>query len=149
MLGDFYFTELEVTNGVGALSWSLASGALPGGLAFGYLGVEVISGTITNSGLFNFTLQVTDGDGRSATEALSINVLAVAPGPLVISNTTLPDGAMGCPYSSQLQATGGTPPYSWALAPMSAPLPTGLALGPMGQFRGTRRRTTILVLTFR
>ena len=70
VLGDFYFAEFEVTNGVGGLTWSLASGALPGGLALEYLGVEVISGTITNSGLFNFTLQVTDGLGRSANRGL-------------------------------------------------------------------------------
>ena len=43
---------------------------------------------------------------------------------------------MGCPYTNQLRATGGTPPYSWALAPLSAPLPTGLTLGTNGTVSG-------------
>jgi hypothetical protein len=136
VLGDFYFVELDVTNGAGYLNWSLDSGALPGGLALEYFGVEVITGTITNFGLFNFTLQVTDSKGETTTEALSINVLAVAPGPLLISTTSLPNGAMDCPYTNQVQATGGTPPYSWTLAPPSVPLPAGLKIGSDGTVSG-------------
>ena len=102
----------------------------------GYFGVEVISGTTTNSGLFDFTLRVTDSMNETTTEALSINVLATAPGPLVISNTSLPNAAMGCPYTNQLQATGGTPPYSWTLTPSSGPLPTELTLGTNGTVSG-------------
>jgi len=136
VLGDFYFAELGATNGVPALIWSLDSGTLPGGLTVGGYGAGTISGTITNFGLFNFTVRVRDALGQAATQALSINVLAVAPGPLVISNTTLPDGAVGCPYTNQLQAAGGTPPYSWALAPVSDPLPAGLTLGTNGTVSG-------------
>jgi hypothetical protein len=43
---------------------------------------------------------------------------------------------MGCPYTNQLQATGGTPPYSWTLAPLSDPLPPGLTLGTNGTVSG-------------
>jgi hypothetical protein len=67
---------------------------------------------------------------------LSINVLATAPGPLTVTTTSLPNGAMGCPYTNQLQASGGTPPYSWALASVSGPLPTGLSLGSDGTVSG-------------
>ena len=39
--------------------------------------------------------------------------IATAAGPLVITTTQIPDALAGQPYSFQLQATGGTPPYRW------------------------------------
>jgi len=73
---EFYFSpNWSATNGVGYLTWSLDSGTLPGGLALGSFGVEVLTGTTTNSGLFNFTLRVTDSTGQTTTQAYSINVL--------------------------------------------------------------------------
>ena len=38
----------------------------------------------------------------------------------------LPNGNIGLQYSAQLAATGGTAPYTWALAPTSPGLPGGL-----------------------
>jgi hypothetical protein len=148
VLGDFYFTELEATNGVPSLVWTLDSGTLPGGLIVDGYGPGTLSGTITNSGLFNFTVRVMDAVGQTATEALSINVLAVAPGPLTISNTTLPPGAMGCPYNNQLQATGGAPPYSWSLSPLSGPLPPDLMLGTNGMISGSPATNSYSTLGF-
>jgi hypothetical protein len=46
--------------------------------------------------------------------------------PLVITTTSLPDGDVGVPYSQTLAATGGTPPYAWAVTAGS--LPDGLSL---------------------
>ena len=54
-------------------SWSLASGTLPPGLTLASNGV--ISGTPTQSGTFNFTVQA-NGNGTSDTRGLSIFVLA-------------------------------------------------------------------------
>jgi hypothetical protein len=47
---------------------------------------------------------------------------------LVVVTTTLPTGIVGVPYSAQLVASGGKPPYRWTLAPGS--LPPGLTLDP-------------------
>jgi hypothetical protein len=49
----------------------------------------------------------------------------VAPVPLVITTTTLPDATNGTPYTFTLSATGGTTPYTWTLL---GTLPTGLTL---------------------
>jgi len=57
-------------------------------------------------------------------------------GPLQIVTTTLPDGTVGTPYSAQLVATGGVPPYRWNIE--SGGLPPGLSLdGPTGVISGT------------
>ena len=45
------------------------------------------------------------------------------------SSTTLPGGAITVPYGADIQATGGTPPYSFALANGST-LPSGFSLSP-------------------
>jgi hypothetical protein len=51
-----------------------------------------------------------------------------------ISTTTLPDAAIGINYSQTLQATGGTPPYTWA----AQGLPSGITLNPStGTLQGT------------
>jgi hypothetical protein len=49
----------------------------------------------------------------------------------------LPNGVSGVAYSVTNSASGGTPPYSWALAPGSAALPAGLTLSTDGVISGT------------
>jgi len=43
-----------------------------------------------------------------------------------VSTATLPGGTIGVAFNAQLQGTGGTTPFTWALAPGSGPLPPGL-----------------------
>jgi uncharacterized repeat protein (TIGR01451 family) len=50
---------------------------------------------------------------------------AAAPFPISVSTTSLPGGTAGVPYSSKLQAIGGTMPFSWTLA--SGSLPPGFS----------------------
>jgi Putative Ig domain len=62
----------------------------------------------------------------------------VTTGSLSITTTSLPDGVIGAAYpSTQLQATGGTGNYSWALT-AGSPVPDGLTLDPAtGAITGT------------
>jgi len=46
--------------------------------------------------------------------------------PLTITTSLLPASTAGLLYSANLAASGGTPPYAWALA--SGSLPPGLTL---------------------
>lgn len=48
------------------------------------------------------------------------------PAALAVSTTSMPDGTVGTPYSSDIQATGGTAPYTWSVS--SGTLPDHLAL---------------------
>jgi hypothetical protein len=77
-VGQSYYQTVVVTNAVRYLDWSITSGALPGGLSQDSF-IGSISGTPTNTGLFNFTVQVTDVRGSNAASALSINVSSGPP----------------------------------------------------------------------
>src|SRR6266851_2710484 len=59
--------------------------------------------------------------------------------PLSIGTTTLPTGLTGTPYSTVLNASGGTPPYSWSIS--WGALPVGLNLGTGGAISGTTTAT--------
>src|SRR5205085_12612793 len=50
-------------------------------------------------------------------------------------STPPPSGTVNQAYSASLAATGGTPPYSWAIA--SGALPPGLSLNASGAISGT------------
>jgi len=60
---------------------------------------------------------------------------AVGPGP-AITTTSLPAGTVGSPYSANLNAQGGTPPYTWSV--IASSLPAGLTLNSAtGAITGT------------
>lgn len=129
-VGAAYSATLAASNGVSPYIWNISSGALPGGLT---ISGNKISGTPTAYGTFNFTVQVKDADGLTATAPLSIKV---APAPVAISTTSLPNGIVNSSYSATLQATGGATPISWSVT--IGTLPGGLTLNPStGAITGT------------
>jgi hypothetical protein len=134
-ISNYYVAGLSVTNGSYPTFWSLISGALPGGLSLDMFGY--ISGYPTNLGLFNFTLKVQDSRDSNDVKTLSLRVNATPTLPLQILTTYLADPVMDCSYANQLQATNGTPPYSWVVADGSDPLPPGLHLATNGIVSGT------------
>ena len=144
--GVDYSQQLFFTGGVPPVVWSMATGSLPAGLTLGGAS-GVISGSPTNVGTFNFTVQVTDSaQTTAASSALSITVV---PGPLVILTTgDLTKATSGAAYSFVLQKKGGAPPYTWALA--SGALPTGLSLNAStGAISGTPTQDGTFTFTVR
>ncbi|RMD79932.1 MAG: hypothetical protein D6809_02435, partial [Gammaproteobacteria bacterium] len=71
--GVSYVETLAVSGGAAPLTWSLAAGSLPPGLSLDPA-TGTISGTPTTSGSYSFTVQVTDANGATATQALTLNV---------------------------------------------------------------------------
>jgi len=65
------------------------------------------------------------------------------PGPLrILTSPPLPAGTTGVAYDITLAPSGGTPPYTWRLAPGSPSLPDGLVLTPStGKVAGTPTAT--------
>src|SRR5206468_4290178 len=55
-----YTQTLIAAGGTPNYTWSLASGALPTGIVFPGGTSPIISGTTTQTGLFNFTIRVVD-----------------------------------------------------------------------------------------
>ncbi|MHC4714965.1 MAG: Ig domain-containing protein, partial [Planctomycetota bacterium] len=67
---------------------------------------------------------------------IALALSAPAAAPVDITTTTLSDGQVGVAYSQTLAATGGVPPYSWAVTVGS--LPAGLSLNSgTGEISGT------------
>src|SRR5262245_53465586 len=56
---------------------------------------------------------------------------------LFVDSTTPPSAQLGLGYAYTASASGGTPPYTFGLAPGSDPLPVGLAISPSGRVSGT------------
>ncbi|SVA91635.1 uncharacterized protein METZ01_LOCUS144489, partial [marine metagenome] len=86
-----YSTTLTATGGDGTYSWSIASGTLPAGLT---LSADTISGTPTTTETSTFTVQVTSGDGQTATKELSISVVGIA-ATLELSSSALSFASIG------------------------------------------------------
>lgn len=128
-VGSVYTQALAASGGVTPYAWSVSAGALPPGLTLSTAGV--LNGTPTSNGSFTFTARVTDAASQSATRSLTLQV----GGALTVSTASLPPATTGTPYSSQLVAAGGSPPYTWTLA--SGALPAGLNLSSAGLISGT------------
>ena len=58
-------------------------------------------------------------------------------GPLTVTTSTLAGGTVGSSYSQNLNASGGTPPYSWIVVAGLGTLPSGLNLSGGGAITGT------------
>lgn len=119
-LGAPYSESLSMANGTAPFTFVVASGSLPAGLALNSTGQ--ITGTPTaNGAVSNFTIKVTDADGQTATQALSITI-----GGMAVTSTTLPNGVVGTGYLQQIVIANGTVPYTFAV--ISGSLPPGLTL---------------------
>ena len=134
VVGALYSAPLSAGGGSPPYSnWTVSTGALPGGMALNSTS-GVISGTPTASGTFSFSVTVRDSAAiTSSPQSLSITIVSG----LTITTTSLPNGAVGSPYSAQVAASGGSPPYSnWMVS--TGALPNGLTLSSStGAISGT------------
>ena len=128
-VGGAYSQNLAASGGIPPFTWSISAGALPAGLSLSPAGQ--ISGTPSAAGTANFTIHVSDS--ASGADSL-VTALIIQPAPLTVTTTSLANGSTGVPYSQTLQASGGTPPYSWSLS--SGTLPRGLTLSTSGSITG-------------
>ena len=125
-----YAASLSASGGQAPLTWSVAAGALPPGLALS--GAGTISGTPTVEGISSFTVLVRDAAGRDDSAQL---VLQVDDAPLQVVTTALPTATQGSTYAATLQARGIEGPATWTLLPGAA-MPDGLALATDGTVSG-------------
>ncbi|MGH9568005.1 MAG: Ig domain-containing protein, partial [Candidatus Angelobacter sp.] len=131
--GVGYSTTLASFGGNAPTTWTLLSGSLPPGLVLDPA-AGIISGTPATSGLFSFSVSLTDSSKPApsvAARSLSISIAV----PLVIASATLADGIVNAPYSQTLTASGGSSSFIWSLK--SGALPAGLTLSPAGVISGT------------
>src|SRR5207253_17843 len=83
----------------------------------------------------SFAIVLRAQDSWNARVATAPTTIAVAPGQVTITTTTLPPGSVRAPYSAALAAVGGTGAGIWSVA--SGALPAGIALSASGIISGT------------
>ncbi len=128
--GQAYNLLFKAAGGTEPYTWTLLSGTLPAGLTLASNGT--LSGTPSSTGTSTFTVQVAGQNGQTANRQFTLAVSEL----LVITGVSpLPSGLTGSPYSSTFTASGGVPPYTWALA--AGTLPPGLTLSSAGVLSGT------------
>ena len=101
-----------------------------------------------------FSRTVAAGVSKAFTQLVTAVVTPPPAGPTlppvvlpVITTTSLSGLVVGVPYTSTLQATSGTAPYTWSVA--SGALPAGLSLLPTGVVFGTPTTTATFSFTVR
>jgi predicted secreted protein len=137
IVGASYSQSITATGGSGSgYQFTVESGT-----AFSAVGLVLspsgaISGTPTTSETaVPVTVQVTDGQGDTASEAYQLTVNP----PLTIVTNSLHSGIAGFPYAATLLATGGSGTgYSWSVTTGQASLAVlGLTLSASGEITGT------------
>jgi choice-of-anchor A domain-containing protein len=120
--------KMVASGGIGT-RYTFSATGLPAGLTMASDGT--ISGTPTVSGTFPYKATVTDSGGNTGTINCSI---PVAPR-LTLACAATTTGEVGTPFSATMTASGGTAPYTYAIA---GNLPAGLTLNPTtGAVTGT------------
>jgi uncharacterized protein (TIGR03437 family) len=139
-VGGSYSYTMTASGGTQPFSWGLV-GNLPPGLTLSSSGQ--ITGTPTAAGTSQFTVVVNDNAKMAAQAQFSITIQASI---LSITTTSLlPIGAVGASYSTSFAATGGAPPYNWAVT--SGTLPAGLTLASNGSLTGSPTATGTINFT--
>jgi hypothetical protein len=135
-VGTAYSQSISASGGTAPYgSFQVASGALPAGLTLSSAGV--VSGTPTQAGTFNFTVQATDsttGAGPHTATSSTISLTIGAP-TITVSPASLPNATVAAAYNQSISASGGTAPYSYAVT--AGALPAGLTLASDGTLSGT------------
>ena len=143
--GEAYHAHLTATGGTQPYRWAIQEGTLPAGLALDRATGEII-GTPEQFTRTTLCVVVSDSslpERRDSTRQLALSVL---PDQLTIVTPGLPQGNVGVAYCYNLEAAGGTPPYTWSIPQGS--LPSGLALDPLsGTIQGTPTQPGTSVFT--
>jgi len=136
------------------VSATVAAGLSPRGIAVTPDGKDVYVTNVGDNTLSQYNIDALTGALSLKTPATVATGsgptdVAVGPGPVIITTTSLPPGTVGQPYSVQLEAVGGTPPYTWNkyLPKGMGILPRGVGLSKSGLISGTPKRAGTYPIT--
>ncbi len=135
-VGVLYSGNFSATGGTPGYTWAVTSGSLPAGMTLTSAGV--LSGTPSVATTSTFAITVTDSGSPSQQKTVTLSIVVmpvvVTPPSLTASSASLAAGQVGSAYAASLNATGGTPGYTWSV--VSGSLPAGLALSSAGVISG-------------
>ncbi|MBL0969243.1 MAG: putative Ig domain-containing protein [Brevundimonas sp.] len=134
-VGVAYNRTITFSGGTAPYTLSIPFGQpIPAGLTLtNFGGFARLQGTPTQAGVYNLFVEIRDFAGRSRISQTSITINP--PAGITLTPTALASTFAGQPYSTQLSASGGTAPYSYAVT--AGALPTGLNLSGAGLLSGT------------
>lgn len=119
-----YSATLQASGGSGAFAWTIASGALPPGLALDSA-TGIIAGTPQSGGAFTFVVAAADATDSSNVATASLSLL-IANAPVSLAAQAVTTGRVTVPYTAALAASGGNGTFAWSIA--AGALPSGLTL---------------------
>jgi hypothetical protein len=125
-------TLYETGAAPGTLTWNY-TGTLPPGITPNPANSNMLSGTPTTAGTYNFTAQVTDSAGNTGSLAFCLKVLIFVSDASPLGGSpyvtpTLPNATAGTPYSNTLYETGAaTGTLTWNY---TGTLPPGITPNP-------------------
>jgi len=129
-IGGPFRRTLQASGGRAPYTFQRTAGSLPPGATLSPEGV--LTGTLTTSGTYNFTVTATDANGCTGSVAYTLRVVCAS---VMVLPATLPAGALGLPYDQTLTAEGGREPHSFSVTAGS--LPAGVTLSREGVLSGT------------
>jgi len=122
--------QLTASGGVEPYNFSVTYGEVPTGMTLAANGV--LSGRPTTIGTSLFAVTAEDSDNNSGFKTYS---LVVQPVPITITPSQLPNALVNVPYTGNIVAIDGTPPYVYTIT--SGFLPPGLIMSNVGVITGT------------
>jgi putative Ig domain-containing protein len=137
-VGVFQEFVLEPSGGTPPYTLAITQGSLPPGLNFDPDGT--ISGTPEEAGTFTPFFKLTDSAGDHLTQAMEVQVADSETGTTTTSTLTfitesIPQFTVGVFQEFALEASGGTPPYTFEIT--QGNLPQGLTFDTDGTISGT------------
>jgi hypothetical protein len=138
--GTAYSQALSGVGGTGPYTFAITAGTLPPGVTLSSAGL--LSGTPTSAGSYSFTVTATDSLSASGSQAYT---LSISPATVTLTPATLPTAVRGDDYSVQIDAAGGTAPYSFSVT--NGALPAGLWLDSDGFLDGAPGATGTYTFT--
>lgn len=126
-------------SGTGAVTFALASGAIPTGMT---LNATSVSGTPTAVGTFTFRISATDTLHHPGTQNHFVITVTAAPVIIVdpgaqtfVTTSPLPNASSCAHYTTTLVSTGGQAPYTYTIT--SGALPRPLTMSSAGVISGS------------
>lgn len=127
---QYFAQQLTASGGTGPYDFSITYGAVPTGMTLTANGL--LSGRPATIGTSLFAVTAEDSDNNSGFKTYS---LVVQPVPITINPSQLPVALINVPYTGNIIAVDGTPPYVYTIA--SGFLPPGMTMSNLGVITGT------------